>query len=130
MAVTLQIEGADQLLARLQRARKDSIRIIGPALYAEAWLIMADSKHIVPFEQGTLSGSGTVFAPEYTANSVTVRLGYGGAAQAYAVVQHERTDFRHAQGRQAKYLLTPMVSAAKVLTSRLEQRIGAQLFGR
>lgn len=71
--------------------------MLARGLYAEANKIMAVSKRdYVPIDRGPLRASGTVFAPvKMGATGVSVTLGYGGAARAYAVVQHEDTSLSH-----------------------------------
>jgi hypothetical protein len=61
---------------------------------------------LVPWEKGVLAGSHFVNDPEVSGEAASVTFGYGGAANAYAYVQHERTDFAHPRGGQAKYLST------------------------
>lgn len=70
---------------------------------AAAQELLARSSQLVPIEEGTLSNTGRVVSSDEGA-----AVGYGtGGAEAYAVVQHERTDFNHDGGRQAKYLEQP-----------------------
>lgn len=64
---------------------------------------MTLAKERTPVDGGTLRASGTVEPPVYSGDVVTQSLGFGGAASAYALEQHERLDFAHATG-QAKFL--------------------------
>lgn len=89
------------------------------ALYAEAQVVLADSKRQVPFRRGILSGSGMVHQPYQVGKKAAVEISYGGAAVDYAFIQHENLEFRHAPGRKAKYLEDPVVDAS----GRLGQRI-------
>lgn len=62
------------------------------ALYQEAETIMADSKeHYVPADLSTLKNSGFVRLPVVEGSTVSVEMGYGGAASKYAVYVHEGT---------------------------------------
>ena len=45
--------------------------------------------------------------PERVGDTVAVEIGFGGPAEAYAVVQHEDLSYRHPVG-QAKFLETAM----------------------
>lgn len=90
-------------------------------LTAEAHEIMAASKPLVPVDLGTLRGSGKVLPPKITGTAVTVTMGYGGPAAAYALVQHERLDYQHTSG-QAKYLEEPFVQHTATLGARLVGR--------
>lgn len=61
---------------------------------------LGEARKIVPLDEGTLERSGRV-----------VMDGLNGTISfdtIYAVVQHERLDFKHLPGRQAKYLEQPM----------------------
>lgn len=89
------------------------------ALYAEAQVVLADSKLQVPFRDGILSGSGMVHQPYQVGKKAAVEISYGGAAVDYAFIQHENPDFKHAPGRKAKYLEDPVKDAS----GRLGQRI-------
>ena len=96
---------------------------IGRALYAEANQIMTRSKaDFVPVDTGTLRASGHVDQPKTEPGRITVTLGYGGAASAYALVQHERLDYHHTVG-QAKYLAQPVNEAAAGFGQRIAARV-------
>lgn len=61
--------------------------------------LLEESNRTVPIEESTLLKSG-----EASSEGLTAQVSYGGAASAYAVVQHERTKFRHDAGRRSKWL--------------------------
>lgn len=76
------------------------------AIYEIAEEIMTDVKSSrpgagVPRDLGNLANTGKVFGPN---DRGEVRLVFGGTAAPYAVVQHERLDFRHEKG-EARYLV-------------------------
>lgn len=114
--------GVGEMRSQLARLRVGTPRQVGAALYAEGWGIMTDSKTQVPVDLGTLRASGTVLQPEHTAGKVTVTIGYGGPAQAYALVQHERADYQHRVGK-AKYLEDPAKAAAPGFAARIAARV-------
>ncbi|MFG2963584.1 hypothetical protein ACGFZS_09870 [Streptomyces sp. NPDC048288] len=64
--------------------------------------VLQQSQEVVPLDESPLmqSGAASVDAP-----SLTGMVSYD---TPYAVVQHERLDFRHAPGRTAKYLEGPL----------------------
>lgn len=64
--------------------------------------VLAESNKIVPLDEGTLERSGKTSINEAT---LTGAVSYD---TPYAVRQHEEMDWRHAPGRQAKYLETAM----------------------
>jgi hypothetical protein len=123
MSLTVTITGTEQLRAALARIGADARPQIAQALYQEAEAIMADSKeNFVPVDLAILRASGHVQLPTIEGDNVTVAMGYGGAAKDYAVIQHERLDFKHPVGG-AKYLERPLLKAASGLAARLADRI-------
>ena len=85
---------------------------IGRALKEEADLVFAKSQELVPVgETGNLMGSGMVHQPAFSRGDVYVEITYGGAAARYAGIQHEK-DFRHAPGKQRKFLEQAVKEAA------------------
>ncbi len=112
--------GMKELKARLKTGDATS-RLAGP-LKLEAERVMTKAKRLTPVDLGTLRASGVVHSPEITPRRVVVELGFGGAAAAYALVQHERLDFIHTVG-QAKFLEQPVNEAQ----AGFGQRIGKNL---
>jgi len=64
--------------------------------------LLTEANKTVPLRDGDLMRSGLADVDE-KALEASVSYGHGPAAP-YAVVQHERTDFRHSEGRRAKWL--------------------------
>lgn len=85
----------DEIEALLTSASFDGTVLAGEFLLGE-------SNAIVPHEEGDLERSGEVTSDESTG---TVAVSYD---RPYAVRQHEELTWRHDEGRQAKYLETPM----------------------
>lgn len=71
-------------------------------LYLAAEFVLGESTAVVPLDEAALQNSGTASVDEA---SLTAMVSYD---TPYAVIQHERLDFRHAPGRQAKYLEQPL----------------------
>jgi len=118
----IRIDGLDKLQATLKASsRKATTSLAGP-LHLEAELIMTKSKQMTPVDLGVLRASGVVQRPDIDRNKVVVELGYGGAARAYALVQHERTDFRHTSG-QAKFLEKPVKEAKAGFGNRVARHL-------
>lgn len=119
MALEVEIEGMEVLTARLRELGATGMRIAGLALHTEAETIMSESKsRYVPVDTGVLRASGIVLQPASDREGVEVRMGYGGAAEDYALIQHERLDYKHSVGG-PKYLERPLLEAAKGMTERL-----------
>lgn len=84
--------GGERLAAALRRAGAAGPKLAGSALYREGERVMTRSKReFVPVDMGVLRSSGHVQAPKADALGVVVMLGYGGAAQRYALYVHEGT---------------------------------------
>ncbi|WP_228974948.1 minor capsid protein [Streptomyces sp. DH12] len=69
--------------------------------------VLAESKKLVPLDEGTLERSGRV--------NVSGLEGVVSYDTVYAVRQHEELTWKHAPGRQAKYLEQPMNSERDVV---------------
>lgn len=88
--VTFRLEGTAALQATLAKLGAEAPVAAGSALYMEALAILAKSKQYVPVDMGVLRASGTVGEPEGPLNGrMTVRIGYGGPAERYALYVHE-----------------------------------------
>lgn len=117
--------GMSLLQAALKASPEIAVTELAGAMYREANAIIADSVPLVPVKTGVLRASHTVEQPRIDGLSIEVRFGYGGAAQAYSVIQHERTDFHHTVG-QAHYLSDPFNAHAPTI----ELRLGADMQAR
>lgn len=123
----MRIEGFTQLQRHLNALPDQMLGALEKALYVEGETVMTRSKQIVPVDLGVLRASGHVKRPVTKGTRVTVTLGYGGAASAYALAQHERTDYRHAGQGQAHYLSDPVAAAEHGFTDRLLRRVRSTL---
>ncbi|WP_267244350.1 hypothetical protein [Streptomyces sp. PR69] len=79
--------------------------------------VLGESQAVVPIDEAALARSGAVSVDEA---AMAAAVSYD---TPYAVVQHERLDFRHAPGRQAKYLEEPLNAAR----TRIAAILAAQL---
>lgn len=70
--------------------------------------VLTESVEIVPLDEATLARSGAVSVDE---DDLTAAVSFD---TPYAVRQHEDLTFRHAPGRHAKYLETPLNASGKV----------------
>lgn len=138
------ISGVDEMIDKLTRVASDIQQKAAAALYREAELIMTRSKRdFVPFNDGTLRDSGTVGLPVIADGEISVEMGFGGEASAYALAVHEHPSkssppswegkaiedihsVRTGQawgldGRGPKYLERPLNDAADGLTERIAE---------
>jgi len=121
--ISLAIDGVDPLAAILAAAGPRANLTLARALLEEANAIVGDAVALVPVRRGILRASADVSLPRITRTSVTLELGFGGAASDYAVAQHENLTYRHARGRTAKFLETPALARAEGMDRRLARRL-------
>ncbi len=89
MKLTMKLGGFNELEAALKKSKlKAPFAIAGP-LRLEAEEIMTKAKRNTPVDLGTLRSSGHVRKPVFKGKTVSVTLGFGGAASAYALAVHE-----------------------------------------
>jgi len=119
----VEVTGLAEAMALLQVGAKKVIPATMEALYAEAQIVLAQSRDEVPFRFGALSGSGMVHQPYSVGSKVGVEISYGGAAVDYAFIQHENEDFEHAPGRKAFYLRDPVDDASVRLAGNISARV-------
>lgn len=119
-----QIIDKDGLVDAFTRAGgQEGVKALKQGLHEEAQIIMRNSQRIVPVDSGTLRRSGQVNEPIEEGSRISVTLGYGGAASAYALIQHENLFYGHKEGQQAKYLETPFFQQRPKLEANLANRI-------
>lgn len=102
---------------------------LAAAVADEADAVMAESKRRAPVDTGTLRSSGTVAPVERRRGKVRVEMGYGGAASAYALVQHEEMGYNHTVG-EAKFLERPLRERAPKVAGNLATRVRRGLVAR
>lgn len=121
-------QGVDAWLAALGVLPEKTLKAAGGALYRRGEAIITDSKeNYVPVDQGILRDSGHVELPEYVDGGVQVALGFGGAAEAYAVVQHEDFSLQHPNGGGPKYLERPLLEHSQHLLADIADDIRGDL---
>lgn len=90
------VTGDAELIAILQTAPKLAMKSLALGLHQEARGIMNHSKRdYVPVDNGILRASAVVGRPQIIGTTIRVQFGYGGAAAAYSIVQHEDTSLSH-----------------------------------
>lgn len=128
MRLNVRIFGEKEASARFGKAVRRVNRAVDRALRHEAEGIMRTSKHdFVPVDTGVLRSTGRVWVTG-KAPLAEVVLGYGGAAKAYAVIQHENLHFHHTVG-QAKYLITPVAMSVPALRRAIREEVRRALLG-
>lgn len=89
MKFEAKVTGATAMQQSILALAKAMPKRIGDALWAEAELTMTEAKELCPVMDGTLIDSGHVEPPEYNGDGISVTMGFGGAASAYALAVHE-----------------------------------------
>jgi hypothetical protein len=108
----------------MKAIKQDTKRWLGcakAALFDEANKIMNASVRITPMDTGNLRRSAFVAKPKETGSDITIELGYGGFAEAYALAVHEmpRSNNFQEPGTGPKYLERPFDAAQRGQASRL-----------
>ena len=75
--------------------------------------VLSEATKVVPIEEGTLSRSGQASADTQGGTAV----GAVSYDTPYAVRQHEELDYRHDEGRTAKYLETPLHAESETVAA-------------
>lgn len=81
--------------------------------------VLSESTKRVPIEEGTLSRSGIATAEARPGEAV----GAVSYDTPYAVRQHEEMDYRHDEGRTAKYLEGPLVEEASTVAAIAAEQV-------
>jgi len=127
--------GVDAVRNLLAKGGTVGVDALTTTLRNESLLAFRDSQRQVPHATGVLRASGVVNPPTVDGTHVEVRMGYGGAASAYALSQHEDLSLNHPdptnphsdpKGR-AKYLETPVRDQTRGLAGRLRAELERRL---
>lgn len=125
------MKGVSKMIATLKKLSREFPDHVGAAVYQEGQIEMTEAKRRTPVSPtpappgvvpGTLRASGRVSEPEQQGKTIGVTLSFGGAAEDYAVVQHERLDYLHTTG-QAKYLESVLNESRSHMNARLAKRL-------
>jgi len=102
MKVAFKLDGDTQMVAKLKGTRDRIQQAVAAGVYQAANAVMTNAKQRAPLDTGVLRASGYVTLPQVGPRP-RCEVGFGGAASAYALIQHERTEYHHEVG-EAKYL--------------------------
>lgn len=117
--------GLEKLNA-IAKANEGVENIIKKSLFAEATVVLNESKKIVPYRTRALQSSGKVEQPKRFGDSHTVEISYGGPSASYAIWVHEiPKNYNH--GRQWKYLETPARAHEATFMRNVKERIATYL---
>jgi len=127
MSASLSFTGGDAIRGRLIGLAAQAKPAIAAALFQEGEAIRRESIARVPVDLGTLKNSAYVAPPVIEGDRVSVEIGYGGAASAYAVVQHENLTYKHPGGGGPKYLESVLNEHAAGFSERIGARVAEEL---
>lgn len=120
----IELLGGDALVRLFAKsASPKTVQAVAQAVNEEAQIAFRNSQRIVPVDNAILKTSGTILPPIVSGTRVTVEMGYGGAASAYAMRQHEEMSYKHKGGKSAKYLENPVRDRIPNLEKRLYLRL-------
>lgn len=137
--LTANMKGVREMTNALKKIILEYPDRVAAAIYMEAQLIMTESKTRCPVAKdgGTLRASGNVDEPVRVGRNISVQMGYGGAAESYAIAVHEHpSDYSPPSwvthpndidwttpGTGPKFLEGPINEAEKYLLGRISDRI-------
>lgn len=116
------LRGVSDMVSTLRKIAERFPDRVAAAIYQEAQIEMTESKRRVPVDTGVLRASGFVAEPERKGKSISVTLSYGGAAEVYAIVQHENLEYFHRVG-QAKFLESVLNESRPHMAGRIAARV-------
>ena len=129
--ISLDVIGLDQIATALKALGDQAAPVLAKILYQEAeFRVMPEAKKQAPHDLGILEASGMVALPKISGTTVTVEIGFGGAASDYALRQHEELEWHHPQaGKKAKYLEDPFNANLQGFDERVAAALRKELPG-
>jgi hypothetical protein len=126
MSVSFRVTGTKEMRGELHRIAARAPRAIERAVYRFAQVEMTESKKRVPVRYGILKNSGHVEKPKNIGGRISVELGYGGAAEAYAIYVHEDLEAMHENG-EAKFLESVLNESGPHFAARVGRDVAEEL---
>lgn len=121
------VTGMDAFRRSVLSLAADVQQAVATELAREMVGVLEVSQELCPVDTKRLVESGAVSDPSVQGDgSVSIRISYGGDNEVpYALIQHERLDYRHAAGKQAKFLERPLLEWTRNGPGRAVSRAGA-----
>lgn len=136
-AITVEVD-----LRALKKMPAAARRAVGQEVSLAALDLLSEAVRLAPVKEGTLRGSGSVHfggkriatGSDFDALAIPGEAASGGEGTGpmtaavifntvYATAQHERMDFNHPKGGQAKYLETPLERNRKQYERRIAEAV-------
>jgi len=119
MAIVSSITGVDDVIRRMKKSKIFIGKEVEAGLKRAGLFLQRESQKVVPVEFGILKNSAGTRS-EGSGLSTVVTVFY---TASYAVYVHERTELRHAQGKQAKFLEGPAREKRDELLKKISQGV-------
>lgn len=119
--MTFRLSGGDAMAAAMGKALEGGRGGAARGLELGARQVLDVSNSQVPHEVGDLERDGAASVDDKALKSA-VSYGRNAETAKYAVPQHERLDYRHDPGRNAKYLENAFNSEASVVTQIIAEQ--------
>lgn len=126
MAFSFAFNGSEQMAKNLIEMGKRGQKAVDRAVYEFGQVEMKEMKKRVPVDTGTLKDSGFVERPTREGHMVRLNLGFGGAAEAYAIYVHEDLEAHHTVG-EAKFVESVLNESAPFLAVRVAASLYREL---
>ena len=107
----------DEVVKAINEAAADALEECIDDLYEK-------SQEICPTDQGDLKESAQMFVDR---ELLIGRVGYG---TNHAIVQHERQDFKHKPGQQAKFIEAPLNANGRIYLTKIADNIRSKVFNK
>lgn len=120
------LNGVKDMQRKLEQAATDLQRRQKLALRQEAEVELTEIKKRTPVKDGHLRASEHVQPVVQEGNKMHVDIVAGGAAEDYAIVQHENLDFIHKVG-QAKFMESVLMESLPYMGKRIADRMKENL---
>lgn len=117
MASKFEITGVGELRRALRNAGDLADKALAAAMFEEQSAVITAAQELAPVDLNTLRASGTVLPPTRTGQRIEVEAGFGGAAAAYAIIQHEK------HSSKSKFLERPFLQRAPKMAANLAKRV-------
>lgn len=138
MKAGIELRGLDKLVKSMSRVEGGE-QALAQAMFAEANVVLNESKKIVPVATGNLRASGKVERPVVGKGKAYVEITYGGVAAPYALIVHEvptnsggrwGTGMKHAAGKSYKYLEIPVMAHKDKFVGSVRARLDGLIQGK
>lgn len=131
LKLDLTVEGYDVFGRTLDGLAAQVTELGLQALKAEMDDVLEAANELVPVETGELRDSGAVSDPIQVGDQVALTIGYGGdnGEVFYALDQHENLTYGHEEGKEAKFLETPLLEWTREGPRRVATEIQRGMYG-